>query len=176
MTTDNTPVTRDYRLLVQPDRLSNWTADRQREHGADQAEYEQVLAAFQTYLRQQHVEGDGRWSARWRARKVEKHIKKLAKASKQAAGAAEGLRTSYAEHQRVVAALPGQRAAKAARKGKSGPAEIDKGLNKAAPAAPPVQTARPAGQMPPGGVLAQPPKPVAETLRGINELWQRKGA
>jgi hypothetical protein len=99
----------------------------------------------------------------------------MVRASKKAGTAAEGLRTSYAEHQRVVAALPAQRAAKAARKGKGG-MEIDKGLNKAAPAAAPVQAPRPAGQIPPGGLLAQAPAKSADPVRGIGDLWQRKGA
>ncbi|CAM5435389.1 Alanine-rich protein OS=Streptomyces fumanus OX=67302 GN=GCM10018772_70380 PE=4 SV=1 [Streptomyces fumanus] len=103
----------EFRPLLNLDHLTTWTLDRQRVHNDDHSEYEAARAMFQAVLRSQHVEGDGRWSALRRARKVEKHLNRLVKGSREAARGAEGLRTAYADYVRTIQALPGQRAAKA---------------------------------------------------------------
>ncbi|MFF4173634.1 hypothetical protein [Streptomyces sp. NPDC001744] len=168
----------EFRPLLNLDHLTTWTLDRQREHNADHGDYEAVRALFQTVLLSQHVEGDGRWSARRRARKVEKHLNRLVKSSRDAAQASEGLRTAYADHVRTVAALPGQRAAKAkAKADRRGQVNTfaTKSLNKTVAA----MTTRPdsdeesseeaAGQSTAKGSGTR-------TVRGVNDLFDRKGA
>ncbi|MFD0253699.1 hypothetical protein ACFVGX_22595 [Streptomyces sp. NPDC127113] len=168
----------EFRPLLNLEHLTTWTLDRQREHNADHHEYEAARAMFQTVLRSQHVEGDGRWAAKRRARKVEKHLNRLVKASRDQAQAAEGLRTAYADHVRTVQALPGQRAAKAkAKADRRGQVNTfaTKSLNKTVAA----MTARPdsdegaseetAGQSTSKGSGAR-------TVRGVNDLFDRKGA
>ncbi|MCC3654738.1 hypothetical protein LIX60_25390 [Streptomyces sp. S07_1.15] len=158
----------DYDRLLNLKALSTWTYDRQGEHGEDARAYEAALASFQAHLRSQHVEGDGRRSAVRRSRKVEKHLKALVKASRRAERAAEELRTSYATHVAHVAALPGQREAKAIKRGDRRQAlgEITaKSLHKTAAAAAPAEE------------TPQAPAP-ADGPRGLGDLWkqQRKGA
>lgn len=106
----------DYARLLDLDVLSHWTLDRQQTHALDSHGYEAALATFQTALRSEVVDGDGRLSAARRARKVEKHLRALVKASRKAEQAAEGLRVSYAAHVREVQALPAKREAKQLRK------------------------------------------------------------
>lgn len=113
MNSDDQP---DYSRLLDLDVLSAWTLDRQRDHAAYEDAYDRALASIQSGLRQQHIDGDGRFAAQLRARKVEKHLKALVAAEKKARREAERLRTSYAEHTARVAALPGQRAEKARQK------------------------------------------------------------
>ncbi|CUW33420.1 MULTISPECIES: hypothetical protein [Streptomyces] len=168
----------EFRPLLNLDHLTNWTLDRQREHSADLSAYEAARAMFQVVLRSQNVEGDGRWSARLRARKVEKHLNRLVKASRDAAQASEGLRTAYADHVRTVAALPAQRAAKAK-------AQADrrdrvntfatKSLNKTLGA----MTARPEGDDESSEETAGQTAGKGSggrTVRGVNDLFDRKGA
>ena len=106
----------DYDRLLNLKALSKWTLDRQQEHAEDRATYERALASFQSYLRSQHIEGDGHWSAARRSKKVERHLKALVNASRKAQEAAEALRNSYATHVAQVAGLPAQREAKAIKK------------------------------------------------------------
>ncbi|MGC9478780.1 hypothetical protein ACP4I1_32155 [Streptomyces sp. WG4] len=168
----------EFRPLLNLDHLTHWTLDRQREHNADHADYEAARAMFQAVLRSQHVEGDGRWSAWWRARKVEKHLNALVKASRDQAQAAEGLRTAYADHVRTVAALPGQRAAKAkAKADRRGQVNTfaTKSLNKTVTA----MTARPDSDTEESGETAGQNAGKASggrTVRGVNDLFDRKGA
>ncbi|MFE1075153.1 hypothetical protein ACFW5W_28540 [Streptomyces sp. NPDC058783] len=168
----------DFRPLLNLDHLTTWTLDRQREHNADFGEYEAVRALFQSVLHSQVVEGDGRWSARRRARRVERHLNRLVKASQKAAKASEGLRIDYANHVRTMAALPGQRAAKAKakadRRGQVN-AFATKSLNKTVAA----MTTKPdsdeesneetAGQSAETGSGGR-------TVRGVNDLFKSKGA
>ncbi|MEU2899595.1 hypothetical protein ABZ690_08290 [Streptomyces sp. NPDC006967] len=168
----------EFRPLLNLDHLTTWTLDRQREHNADHGDYEAVRALFQTVLLSQHVEGDGKWSARRRARKVGKHLNRLVKASRDAAQASEGLRTAYADHVRTVQALPGQRAAKAKakadRRGQVN-AFATKSLNKTATA----MTARPESNDETNGETAGQSAGKASggrTVRGVNDLFDRKGA
>ncbi|MEU3433066.1 hypothetical protein [Streptomyces sp. NPDC006863] len=166
----------EFRSLLNLDHLTTWTLDRQREHNADHHEYEAARAMFQTVLRSQHVEGDGRWAAKRRARKVEKHLNRLVKASRDQAQAAEGLRTAYADHVRTVQALPGQRAAKAKadRRGQVS-TFATKSLNKTVTA----MAARPEseGEAASGEIAGQSAgKASGRTVRGVNDLFDRKGA
>ncbi|MBD0844214.1 hypothetical protein [Streptomyces sp. TRM68416] len=168
----------EFRPLLNLEHLTTWTLDRQREHNADHGDYEAARAMFQAVLRSQVVEGDGRWSARRRARKVEKHLDRLVKASRDAAQASEGLRTAYADHVRTVAALPGQRAAKAKakadRRGQVN-AFATKSLNKTVAA----MTARPDSDTEEDGETTGQSAGKASggrTVRGVNDLFDRKGA
>lgn len=99
------------RLLALP-AMTAWTEARQQAHADDARAYESALAAVQSGLRSQHVEGDGRWSAVLRSRRVEKHLKRAVRAAREQERAMEALRTAYADHVHHVAALPGQREAK----------------------------------------------------------------
>ncbi|MFH9820246.1 hypothetical protein [Streptomyces sp. NPDC017230] len=168
----------EFRPLLNLDHLTTWTLDRQREHNADHGDYEAVRALFQTVLLSQHVEGDGKWAARRRARKVGKHLNRLVKASRDAAQASEGLRTAYADHVRTVQALPGQRAAKAKakadRRGQVN-AFATKSLNKTVAE----MATRPDGdeessEETAGQSVAK--RSGGRTVRGVNDLFDRKGA
>lgn len=168
----------EFRPLLNLDHLTTWTLDRQREHNADHADYEAARAMFQAVLRSQHVEGDGRWSAWWRARKVEKHLNALVRASRDQAQAAEGLRTAYADHVRSVAALPAQRAArteaKALRRGRVN-TFATKSLNKTVAA----MVTRPDSDDEPSSETAgqtAAKESGRRTVRGVNDLFDRKGA
>ncbi|OKI74963.1 hypothetical protein AMK11_35415 [Streptomyces sp. CB02414] len=168
----------EFRPLLNLDHLTTWTLDRQREHNADHGDYEAVRALFQTVLRSQYVEGDGRWSAWRRARRVEKHLNRMVKASRDAARGAEGLRTEYADHVRTVQALPGQRAAKAKakadRRGQVN-AFATKSLNKTVAA----MATRPDGDEEASEETAGQNAAKGSggrTVRGVNDLFDRKGA
>ncbi|WP_461712324.1 hypothetical protein [Streptomyces sp. DSM 41013] len=160
----------DYGRLLDLDVLSAWTLDRQRVHHADAAAYEEVLALFQSALRSEVIDGDGRLAAPMRARKVEKHLKAALKAARKSEAAMERFRLAAAAHKAHVQALPGQRAAKASRKAGTRQAlatGVGKSLHKTASALTPGTdtTAAPA---------AGPARP---TARGINDLFgQRRGA
>lgn len=163
----------DYTRLLDLDVLSTWTLDRQRAHTADTSGYEAALAAFQTALRSEVVEGDGRLSAGRRARKVERHLKALVKASRRAETAAEQLRLSYASHKAHVKALPGQRQAKADKRAdrRNSLTEItQKSIYK---------TASTFTQAPAETQTTQAEQPAAAPVRGVADLWsnqQRRGA
>lgn len=168
----------EFRPLLNLDHLTNWTLDRQREHNADLSAYEAAHAVFQSVLRSQHIDGDRKWSARWRARKVEKHLNRLVRASRDAASASEGLRTAYADHVRSVAALPAQRAEKAAAKADRRSKVNDftaKSLNKTISS----MASRPDGDEESSGETSgQGPGSAAagRTVRGVNDLFDRRGA
>ncbi|MEW1604984.1 hypothetical protein [Streptomyces sp. NPDC093808] len=159
----------DYDRLLDLDVLAAWTLDRQRVHHADAAAYEEVLALFQSALRSEVVEGDGRLSAPMRARKVEKHLRAAIKAARRQEAAMERFRLAAAAHKAHVQALPGQRAAKAGRKAgarQALAAGVSKSLHKSTAAFTPD-----AGTAP-----ADPGRPAA---RGITDLFnqqQRRGA
>ncbi|MEW1723876.1 hypothetical protein [Streptomyces sp. NPDC093109] len=165
----------EFRPLLNLERLTAWTLDRQREHTADLSAYEAAHAAFDTALRSQYVDGDGKFAARWRARKVNRHWKTLARASRDAANASQQLRTAYADHVRTVAALPAQREQKAlerAERRRWGGEIAAKSLHKTAAA-----MARPAqGEAQAGETAGQgPPAPAGAPVRGIGDLF-KKGA
>ncbi|MFJ7069895.1 hypothetical protein [Streptomyces sp. NPDC101115] len=160
------------RLLALPV-MTSWTASRQQEHAADAAEYETALAALQAGLRSQHVEGDGRWSAKRRARKVEKHLRNAVKAARQQEKAMESLRTAYADHVHHLAALPAQREEKQKAKElrRSGAREAvaavtAKSLHKSTAA-----FATRDDQAPEAAEPTEAPTPAQ--VRGISDLWQR---
>ncbi|MTE22612.1 hypothetical protein F0L17_26655 [Streptomyces sp. TRM43335] len=165
----------DYERLLDLQVLSAWTLDRQRVHTGDERDYGAARATLQAALRAQHVPGDRPWSARLRARRVEKHLRGLEAASRQAARHAEGLRTAYADHTRTLAALPEQREAKRRAKElrKAGQAAIEgataKSLHKTATAAAAFGQEQGAGAA--GGQA--PAAPDAGQVRGISDLWQR---
>ncbi|MFE0824173.1 hypothetical protein [Streptomyces sp. NPDC058847] len=163
----------DYARLLDLDVLTSWSLDRQRVHHQDAAAYEEILALFQSALRSEVVDGDGRMAAPMRARKVEKHLRAALKAARKSEAAMERFRLSYAGHRRTVQALPAQRAAKQQRKAGARhqlAAVTAKSLHKSASAFTPGAedaTAAPA---------VEPGRPAA---RGINDLFnqqQRRGA
>ncbi|MEV0477509.1 hypothetical protein [Streptomyces prunicolor] len=168
-----------YQRLLHLPHLTVWTTRRKDEHSVDTREYEAALGAFQSALRSEHIEGDGMFAgtASRRARRVEKHLKALVKASRQAEESLKNLRTSYADHIAHVRALPGQREAKAARKAGRREAVTEltaKSLQKSATSFTPhaaeavVPDAQEAAE-----AAARP------AVRGVNDLWnqqQRRGA
>ncbi|MFJ3094622.1 hypothetical protein [Streptomyces hydrogenans] len=146
--------------------VADWTQRRRAVHADDASEYDIALAALQSLLRAEHIEGDGRWSAVRRARRVEKHVRAMRDAARAQEKAAEKLRTAFAEHVRHVTALPAEREAKreakelrrANRRGLAAGAEA-KALHKAAgPRAVP---------------QAPPTPPTSQPARGVTDLWQR---
>jgi hypothetical protein len=154
----------DYDRLLNLKALSTWTLDRQREHATDRAAYEAALASFQSSLRSQHIDGDGKLAAARRSRKVEKHLKALVKASRKAEAANEALRNTYAGHVAHVAALPAQREAKALKRGQRRAAiggAAAKSLHKTAAA------------VTSGDAQETAPAPAADGARGITDLWQQ---
>ncbi|TLQ39024.1 hypothetical protein FEF34_40000 [Streptomyces marianii] len=168
----------EFRPLLNLEHLTAWTLDRQREHNADLSAYEAGYAAFEVALRSQYIAGDRKFAARWRARKVNKHWKALIRASRDAAHASESLRLAYADHVREVAALPAQRAEKAAAKAgrrKSVGGLAAKSLHKtAATMAPgPDQEESTAGE-----TSGQAPTVASggRKIRGVNDLFDRQGA
>lgn len=161
----------DYDRLLNMKALAAWTLERQGEHGEDARTYEAALASFQSQLRSQHIDGDGRLSPVRRSRKVEKQLKALVKASRRAERAAEGLRTTYAAHVAHVAALPGERKAKALKKGGSPAATVAgltaKSLHKTASSAAPA---------PAEASAPAPAAPAADQPRGMADLWKGRSA
>ncbi|MEZ3182983.1 hypothetical protein KYY02_31285 [Streptomyces pimonensis] len=162
----------DYERLLDLDVLSAWTLDRQRVHHQDAAAYEEVLALFQSALRSEVVDGDGRLSAPRRARKVEKHLKAAIKAARRQEDAMERFRLAAAAHKAHVQALPTQREAKQLRKAgrrSSVAALTAKSLHKSVSAFTP-------GEDTAAAPAADPARPAA---RGIADLFgqqQRRGA
>ncbi|MFJ6076404.1 hypothetical protein ACIQFU_37235 [Streptomyces sp. NPDC093065] len=161
----------DYSRLLDLDVLTAWTMDRQRVHHQDAAAYEEILALFQSALRSEVVDGDGRLSAPARARKVEKHLRAAVKAARKQEGAMERVRLAFAAHQAHVKALPAQREAKQIRKAgrrSSVAALTAKSLHKSAASFAPATedtTAAPAASS------------TAPAARGITDLFdQRRGA
>ncbi|MEU7206145.1 hypothetical protein [Streptomyces sp. NPDC045470] len=170
----------EFRPLLYLQHLTPWSLDREREHHTDLSQYQAVRATFQTALRSQHIDGDGRFAARWRSWKVDRHLKALVKASRKAAQAAGALRTSYADHVNEVSSLPGKRAqqaadkaaAKGARKGAVG-ALAAKSLHKtAATLAPPPGEDQAAD----GETAGQEPAPTVggTPIRGVNDLFRKE--
>ncbi|MBZ6086578.1 hypothetical protein KVH15_37040 [Streptomyces olivaceus] len=158
----------DYSRLLDLDVLTAWTMDRQRVHHQDAAAYEEILALFQSALRSEVVDGDGRLSAPSRARKVEKHLKAAVKAARKQEGAMERFRLAAAAHKAHVKALPAQREAKQTRKAgrrTAVSALTAKSLHKSAAAFAPATEDTPAAPS------------TAPAARGITDLFdQRRGA
>ncbi|MFJ9412508.1 hypothetical protein [Streptomyces sp. NPDC101393] len=164
----------EFRPLLNLQHLTTWTVDREREHNNDHATYEATRAAFQTALRSQHIKGDGKISAWRRTRKVDKHLKALVKSSRDASRALQSLRLSYADHVRVVAALPEQRAQKAADKAnrrQGAGAFVAKSFNKTRDALTPAPAEEATGDESAGQAGAAAPS----KIRGVNDLFE-KGA
>ncbi|MFD5489488.1 hypothetical protein ACFWIV_28940 [Streptomyces virginiae] len=154
------------RLLTVP-AMTAYTADREATHAGDAHEYALLLAAVEGALGAQVVPGDGRWSAALRTRRVAKPLRKIVKHAKGQADGFSELRKVFAAHTAHVTALPGQRAEKAARSAErraSIGAAAAKALHKSATAAAPAPAA-PAAEQQQGA-----------QVRGITELWDRRGA
>lgn len=103
----------DMNQFFEPEGLRNITGAWRDQHLEDDRQYGQIADVVQSRLAQQKIDGDGRFSAGWRARKVAKHIRKMQKASRQAAAAAEGLYGCFINE---VVELPARRAAELERK------------------------------------------------------------
>ena len=175
----------DMNQFFDPEGLRNITGAWRDQHLEDDRQYGQIADVVQTRLAQQTIEGDGRFSAGRRARKVAKHIRKMQRASRRAAAAAEGLYGCFVND---VVELPARRAAELERKenrrqrmgiaATSAGAAVAKSLDKSAavfngttPVGDPQVTAAPAPQyvspMPQywpgqGAVQAQPIPPIGD--------------
>lgn len=103
----------DMNQFFDPEGLRNITGSWRDQHLEDDRQYGQIADVVQSRLAQQDIAGDGRFSAGRRARKVAKHIRKMQKASRKAAAAAEGLYGSFIND---VVELPARRAAELERK------------------------------------------------------------
>lgn len=93
--------------------LRNITGSWRDQHLEDDLQYGQIAEVVQRRLAQQTIAGDGRFTAGRRARKVAKHLRKMQKASRQAAAAAEGLYGCFVNE---IVELPARRAAELERK------------------------------------------------------------
>lgn len=154
-----------YRRLLTVPAMTGWTADREETHRGDAADYRALLAAMQGELRSEHVPGDNRWSAGRRTRRATKGLRKMIKAADLSAEGAQDLREAFADHVRDVAALPAQRAEKAARRSQRRAtvgAAATKALHKSA--------AAPA----PAPAEAVTEQPHGAEVRGITDLWDRR--
>ncbi|GAB2891704.1 hypothetical protein [Streptomyces mayteni] len=169
MNDEHAPAKVDYSRLLNLKSMNNWTLEVQQTASDDGKTFEGALASVQTHLRSQHIEGDNSRSAKRRARKVEKHLRRMAKAAQAISQSAEALRTTYADHVAEVAALPGQRQEKAARRAqrRGAAAEITaRSLRTTAARATPREQetgSESDGQVP----------PATEPLRSVNELFDR---
>lgn len=103
----------DMNQFFDPEGLRNITGAWRDQHLEDDRQYGQIADVVQSRLAQQNIAGDGRLSAGRRARKVAKHLRKMQKASRKAAAAAEGLYGCYVND---VVELPARRAAELERK------------------------------------------------------------
>ena len=130
----------DINQFFDPEGLRNITGAWRDQHLEDDRQYGQIADVVQSRLAQQTIDGDSRFSAGRRSRKVAKHIRKMQKASRQAAAAAEALYGCYVNE---VVELPARRAAelerKEARKQRLGiaagaQAAVEKSLGKSAAA------------------------------------------
>jgi len=111
----------DMSQFFDQDGLRDITNTWRDQHVEDGLHYGQVADVIKRRLEQQQVDGDGFFSAKRRARKVSKQVKRMEKASREAAAAAEGL---YATFVNEVVELPARRArqleAKENRRGRLG--------------------------------------------------------
>lgn len=97
----------DMNLFFDQDGLRDITSEWRDHHIEDGLQYGQVADVIKRRLEQQEIDGDGWLSAKRRARKVSKQVKRMEKASREAAAAAEGL---YATFVNQVVELPARRA------------------------------------------------------------------
>lgn len=103
----------DMSLFFDEDGLRDITSTWRDQHLEDGRQYGQIADVIKRRLEQQEIDGDGWLSARRRARKVSKQVKRMEKASREAAAAAEGL---YATFVNQVVQLPQRRAKELERK------------------------------------------------------------
>ncbi|MFJ3728658.1 hypothetical protein ACIPYQ_39665 [Streptomyces sp. NPDC090045] len=167
-TSTNSSVEAYTRLLTVP-AMTAYTADREATHAGDAHEYALFLAAMEGALGAEVVPGDGRWSAALRTRRATKPLKRVIRGAQMQAEGFRDLRKVFAAHVHHVTALPGQREAKAARRADrraSVGAAAAKALHKSATTPAPAPTP---------AFAEQPPQHGAQ-VRGITELWDRRGA
>lgn len=103
----------DLNQFFEQEGLRNITAAWRDQHLEDDSQYGQIAEVVQRRLAQQTIDGDGRFTAGRRARKVAKHLRKMQKASRKAAAAAEGLYGCFVNE---VVELPARRQAELERK------------------------------------------------------------
>ena len=97
----------DMSQFFDQDGLRDITSTWRDQHLEDGRHYGQIADVIRRRLEQHEIDGDGWLSAKRRARKVSKQVKRMEKASRQAAAAAEGL---YATFLNQVVELPARRA------------------------------------------------------------------
>ncbi|MET9396040.1 hypothetical protein [Kitasatospora sp. NPDC002965] len=103
-------------LAADPEAFTRYLADVQRNILGLTATLTALAQAAQVELRGTHVEGDRFYHARTRALPVERQLKALVNSLNNAATAAEKVAFQRRRHDERVAALPGQRSAKALEK------------------------------------------------------------
>jgi hypothetical protein len=172
VSSENKPVTVDYSRLLNLKSMNNWTLEVQQNGSDDQRTFEGALASLQTHLRSQHIKGDSPRSAKRRARKVEKHLRRMAKAARQTAKSAEALRTAYADHVAEVAALPDQRREKAARRAQRRGGTVGELTSRSLR----TTAARATPREQETGSEADDQVPPASEIRSVNDLFRARGA
>jgi hypothetical protein len=103
----------DLNQLFDEEGLRNITGAWRDQHLEDDRQYGQIADVVQRRLEQQTIDGDSRFSAGRRARKVAKNLRKMQKASRKAAAAAEALYGCYVNE---IVELPARRATALERK------------------------------------------------------------
>ncbi|MGY0466913.1 hypothetical protein ACW14Y_42640 (plasmid) [Kitasatospora sp. cg17-2] len=103
----------DLNALFSDEEMRKFTASQRDQHLEDARQYGQLAIVVEQRLRNTPIEGDRWLSERNRARKVAAKLRRMEKASKRAAGAAEAL---YATYVHQVLELPARRNTAAERK------------------------------------------------------------
>lgn len=158
-----------YEQLLVMTELTTFVNQRRDSHDEDTRVYQSFDAFLSGRLRSEHVDGDGFLSAWRRYHPVLKRSARVAKLSAQLSQELSGLVDAYADYQRIMQALPAQRAAKAERKaGRRGAVSelTAKSLHKSATAFAPA----PAGtdQQAAAEAAARP------SVRGVGDLWEQQ--
>ncbi|MFB7380507.1 hypothetical protein ACFC6U_21875 [Kitasatospora purpeofusca] len=124
-------------LAADPEEFDKYLADVQRRILGLTAALAALAQAAQVELRGTHVEGDRFYHARTRALPVERRLKELVNSLSNAATAAEKAAFQRRRHDERVAALPGQRSAKALEKANKRRSSKAIPVNRAAEQVPP---------------------------------------
>lgn len=121
------------RLLDDPEALAGFVQRRQRTTTGNIELYEDLLDLARSKYRNEHLPGDGRFSAKSRSLKVERQVRALIRAAKSERKKLEHFRDRHTQHRADIAALPEKRQAKALSRGQRRDAVagwVDKSLNK----------------------------------------------
>ncbi|MER6364450.1 hypothetical protein [Kitasatospora sp. NPDC001527] len=177
----------DLNTLFTDDGMRKFTALQRDQHLEDARQYGQLATVVEQRLRNTPIDGDRWLSERNRARKVAAKLRRMEKASKRAAGAAEAL---YATYVHQVLELPQRRntvaerkAARRARRGARLQNTVTASLGRSAaqlsgvgdPAAAPAEEASGGVylpvQPPAGAPAGAPAEPAAPAISGIGDFF-----